>query len=126
LKIVKNLLPNTLLNFFIAALTTSLVLLGAMVNFYQLINDCQTLHQWFHRLSSLLCFQLGIDIHRYIYLDKSLPCRPPPVKKSYSKYDHIAVTSIGVNDGINYVDEIIDSELCRETFQMIFHHMNQD
>ena len=53
--------------------------------------------------------------------------------EDYSKFDlassmlsYIAATSIGVNDGINYVDEIIDPELCRETFQMIFHHMNQE
>lgn len=81
-----------------------------------------------------LCGYEGNDLRKCILEDnKEYFIHDEYGAEDYSKYDlaasmlsYIAATSIGVNDGINYVDEIIDPELCRETFQMIFHHMNQD
>lgn len=81
-----------------------------------------------------LCGYEGNDLRKCILEDnKDYFTHDELGIKDYSKFDlassmlsYIAATSIGVNDGINYVDEIIDPELCRETFQMIFHHMNQD
>ncbi len=53
--------------------------------------------------------------------------------EDYTKFDmattmlsYIAATTYGVNDGLHYVDDVIDIEQCRETFQEIFHHMGQD
>lgn len=52
--------------------------------------------------------------------------------EDYTKYDmaaamlsYIAVNTTGVNDGIDYVDDCVDIEQCRETFEMIFRHMDQ-
>jgi wobble nucleotide-excising tRNase len=81
-----------------------------------------------------LCGYEGNDLRKCILEDnKDSFTHDEYGAEDYSKYDlaasmlsYISATSIGVNDGINYVDEIIDPELCRETFQMIFHHMNQD
>lgn len=81
-----------------------------------------------------LCGYEGNDLRKCILEDnKEYFTHDELGSEDYSKFDlassmlsYIAATSIGVNDGINYVDEIIDPELCRETFQMIFHHMNQD
>lgn len=81
-----------------------------------------------------LCGYEGNDLRKCILEDnKEYFTHDELGIEDYSKFDlassmlsYIAATSIGVNDGINYVDEIIDPELCRETFQMIFHHMNQD
>lgn len=39
---------------------------------------------------------------------------------------YIAASAYGVNDGLHYVDDVIDIQQCRNTFQMIFHHMGQD
>lgn len=39
---------------------------------------------------------------------------------------YIAANSSGINDGMHYVDDCIDVQQCRDTFQMIFHHMGQD
>ena len=38
---------------------------------------------------------------------------------------YIANSSTGVNDGINFIDDVIDPALCRETFEMIFREMKQ-
>ena len=53
--------------------------------------------------------------------------------EDYTKFDmatsmlsYIAASSYGVNDGFHYVDDVIDIQQCRDTFQMIFHHMGQD
>lgn len=53
--------------------------------------------------------------------------------EDYTKFDlatsmlsYIAATTYGVNDGLHYVDDVIDIDQCRDTFQMIFHHMGQD
>ena len=53
--------------------------------------------------------------------------------EDYTKFDmattmlsYIAATTYGVNDGLHYVDDVIDIEQCRETFREIFHHMVQD
>lgn len=50
-----------------------------------------------------------------------------------TKYDmastmlsYIAATSYGINDGLHYVDDGMDVELYRETFQMIFKLMKQE
>ena len=53
--------------------------------------------------------------------------------EDYSKFElasamlsYIAANSSGINDGMHYVDDCIDIQQCRDTFQMIFHHMGQD
>lgn len=53
--------------------------------------------------------------------------------EDYTKFDmatsmlsYIAASTYGVNDGFHYVDDVIDIQQCRDTFQMIFHHMGQD
>lgn len=53
--------------------------------------------------------------------------------EDYSKFElasamlsYIAANSSGINDGMHYVDDCIDIQKCRDTFQMIFHHMGQD
>jgi wobble nucleotide-excising tRNase len=53
--------------------------------------------------------------------------------EDYTKFDmattmlsYIAATTYGVNDGLHYVDDVIDIEQCRETFREIFHHMDQE
>lgn len=38
---------------------------------------------------------------------------------------YIANSSTVVNDGINFIDDVIDPDLCRETFEMIFREMKQ-
>lgn len=52
--------------------------------------------------------------------------------EDYTKYDmaaamlsYIAVNTTGVNDGMHYVDDCVDIDQCRETFEMIFRHMDQ-
>lgn len=54
-------------------------------------------------------------------------------KEDYTRFDmaramlsYIAGSTYGINDGFHYVDDIMDMEQCRTTFQMIFHHMGQD
>lgn len=53
--------------------------------------------------------------------------------EDYTRFDmaksmlqYIAATTYGVNDGLHFVDDVIDIEQCKRTFQMIFHHMGQD
>lgn len=52
--------------------------------------------------------------------------------EDYTKYDmatamlsYIAVNTTGINDGMDYVDDCVDIDQCRETFEMIFRHMDQ-
>ena len=52
--------------------------------------------------------------------------------EDYTKYDmaatmlsYIAASSYGVNDGLHYVDDFMDLEQCRKTFEMIFNCMEQ-
>lgn len=53
--------------------------------------------------------------------------------EDYSKFElasamlsYIAANSSAINDGMHYVDDCIDVQQCRDTFQMIFHYMGQD
>jgi wobble nucleotide-excising tRNase len=53
--------------------------------------------------------------------------------EDYTKFDmatsmlsYIAASTYGVNDGFHYVDDVIDIQQCRDTFQMIFRHMDQE
>ncbi len=39
---------------------------------------------------------------------------------------YISANSIGMNDGLNYVEDCVDVEQCKETFKMIFTLMNQE
>ena len=43
-----------------------------------------------------------------------------------SMLSYIAASTYGVNDGFHYVDDVIDIQQCRDTFQMIFRHMDQE
>ena len=52
--------------------------------------------------------------------------------EDYTKYDlasamlsYIAANATGINDGMHYVDDYMDIQLCRETFKMIFDFMGQ-
>jgi len=54
-------------------------------------------------------------------------------QEDYTKFDmatsmlsYIAASTYGVNDGLHYVDDVIDIQQCRDTFQMIFRHMGQE
>lgn len=54
-------------------------------------------------------------------------------KEDYTQYhmvsamlSYICASSIGINDSINYVDNQIDVDQCREIFKMIFTLMNQE
>ena len=38
---------------------------------------------------------------------------------------YISSNTFGINDGLHYVDDCMDIEQCRETFEMIFRHMDQ-
>ena len=53
--------------------------------------------------------------------------------EDYTKFDlatsmlsYIASSGYGVNDGLHYVDDVIDIDQCKETFRMIFQHMGQE
>lgn len=53
--------------------------------------------------------------------------------EDYTKFDmatamlsYIASSTYGVNDGLHYVDDVLDVKQCKKTFQLIFHHMGQD
>lgn len=53
--------------------------------------------------------------------------------EDYTKYDmasamlsYIAVNSSGINDGMDFVDDCVDIEQCKDTFRMIFHYMQQE
>jgi len=52
--------------------------------------------------------------------------------EDYSKFEmassmlsYITVSSSGVNDGMNYVDDYMDTDQCRSIFEMIFREMQQ-
>ena len=51
----------------------------------------------------------------------------------YTKFDmassmlsYISSTAYGINDGMHYVDDCSDADMCRDTFRMIFRHMGQE
>lgn len=53
--------------------------------------------------------------------------------EDYTHYDianamlsYMTANSSSINDGINYVDGCIDVKKCRDTFEMIFRHMEQE
>ena len=39
---------------------------------------------------------------------------------------YICANSVGINDGINFVDDCVDIEQTKETFKMVFTLMNQE
>ena len=52
--------------------------------------------------------------------------------EDYNKFEmasamlsYITVSSSSVNDGINYVDDYMDTDQCRSIFEMIFREMQQ-
>lgn len=54
-------------------------------------------------------------------------------KEDYTKFHiasamlfYISANSIGMNDGMNYIDDCTNEQQCRETFEMIFTLMNQE
>lgn len=81
-----------------------------------------------------LCGYDGNDLRKCILEDnRESFIKKVDGKDDYSQYDlagsllsYIAASSKGVNDGINYVESGIDSDLCKETFHMIFKYMNQE
>ena len=51
----------------------------------------------------------------------------------YTKFDmassmlsYISSTAHGINDDMHYVDDYSDTDMCRDTFRMIFRHMGQE
>ena len=54
-------------------------------------------------------------------------------REDYTKYDlasamlsYIAANETGFNDGMHYVDDYMDTQLCRDTFKMVFTIMGQE
>ena len=81
-----------------------------------------------------ICGYDGSQLRKTI-LEENKPdyTKDKDVNEDYTKFDlatsmlsYIAATTYGVNDGLHYVDDVIDIDQCRDTFQMIVHHMGQD
>ena len=81
-----------------------------------------------------LCGYDGVTLRQCILTDNKdkFISKDESGKDDYTQYhmasamlSYISANSIGINDGINYVDDCIDVDQCRETFQMIFTLMNQ-
>lgn len=81
-----------------------------------------------------LCGYDGSQLRRIILEEnKASFTKDDAGNEDYTKFDmatsmlsYIAASTYGVNDGFHYVDDVVDIKQCRDTFQMIFHHMNQD
>ena len=80
-----------------------------------------------------LCGYSGSDLHQRILVDhKDDFIHDENGNEDYSKYDlalamlsYIATSTSEINDGMNFIDDVIDPELCKTTFKMIFEYMNQ-
>lgn len=82
-----------------------------------------------------LCGYEGITLRQTILEDenhKYALTHDADGNENTAKYDlahamlsYIAANTSGINDGFNFVDELIDEQVCRETFRMIFDYMNQ-
>lgn len=81
-----------------------------------------------------LCGFEGVDLRKVILEDhKDEFTHDESGNEDYSKYDiassmlsYISNNSFGINDGMNYVDEVIDPDLCRTVFKMIFDCTHQE
>lgn len=80
-----------------------------------------------------LCGYEGNELRRRILEERKYEFTHDGLgNEDYSKYDmatamlsYIAVNTTGVNDGMHYVDDCLDIDQCRDTFEMIFRHMDQ-
>lgn len=81
-----------------------------------------------------LCGYDGATLHECILRDNKdkFITEDESGRNDYTQYhlasamlSYISANSIGMNDGMNYIDNYIDVEQCRETFKMIFTLMNQ-
>lgn len=81
-----------------------------------------------------LCGYEGNDLRQRILVEKKdIFIHDDEGNEDYTKFDmasamlsYIAANASGVNDGMNYVDDCVDVEVCRETFRMIFRYMEQE
>ncbi len=81
-----------------------------------------------------LCGFKGSDLRKCILEDNKYAfTHDDNGNEDYTKFDmassmlsYISAGSNGVNEDLNYVDDCSDIQLCRDTFHMIFHYMNQD
>lgn len=82
-----------------------------------------------------LCGYDGVTLRQCILKDNrdKFITRDESGKDDYTQYhmasamlSYISASSIGINDGMNYVDDCIDAAQCKETFKMIFTLMNQE
>lgn len=80
-----------------------------------------------------LCGYEGNELRRRILEERKYDFTHDSLgNEDYTKYDmaaamlsYIAVNTTGVNDGMHYVDDCVDIDQCRDTFEMIFRHMDQ-
>ena len=81
-----------------------------------------------------LCGYEGNDLRQRILVEnKDAFIHDDEGNEDYTKFDmasamlsYIAANVSGVNDGMNYVDDCVDVEMCRDTFRMIFKYMAQE
>ena len=69
----------------------------------------------------------------YYFPDLNIELGYPLGKEDYTQYQmasamlsYINANSVGINDGINFVDDCVDIEQTKETFRMVFALMNQE
>lgn len=63
---------------------------------------------------------------RFIAMDENGQEDYTQYQMASAMLSYISANSIGITDGMNYVDDCIDVDQCRETFRMIFALMNQE
>lgn len=82
-----------------------------------------------------LCGYDGATLRRRILKDNKdkFIKRDESGKEDYTQYQmvsamllYINANSVGINDGINFVDDCVDIEQTKETFRMVFALMNQE
>lgn len=81
-----------------------------------------------------LCGYEGNDLRQRILVDnKTAFIHDDDGNEDYTKFDmasamlsYIVANASSVNDGMNYVNDCVDVDTCRNTFKMIFRYMEQE
>lgn len=104
---------------------------------YKEVSSCIPLMNIIRRILEYYFLQLcgyeGNDLRKRILEErKQAFTHDSQGNEDYTKYDmaaamlsYIAVNTNVVNDGMHYIDDCVDVNQCRETFEMIFRHMDQ-